>query len=128
MRLLTSATSAREGTTFTREGTTVATAIGETTTTGIIEAAVTLARVASVASSYMSSSIGEISGGHLLLELHRMGQEKTVNVITRYGIYASSYGGNQGIKLRSKTGQQERNSLKIIERLATGSKGVTESF
>jgi hypothetical protein len=128
MRLLTSATSAKGGTTSTRQGATVATAIGETTTTGNIEAAVTLARMASVASSYMSNSIGEISGGHLLLESHLMGQEKTVNVITRNGIDASSYGGNQGIKLKSKTGQQEGNSLKIIEGLATGSKGVTESF
>jgi hypothetical protein len=128
MRMLTSTTLTKEGTTSTREGTTVATAIGETTTTGSIKAAVTLARVARVASSYMNSSIGEISGGHLLLEPHLMGQEKTVNVITRYGIYASSYRGNQGIKLRSKTGQQEGNNLKIIEGLTTGTKGVIESF
>jgi len=112
----------------TREGTTVATAIGETMTSGSIKVAVTLARVASVACSYMSSSIGEIYGGHLLLKSHLMSQEKTVNVITRDGIYANSDVGNQGIKLRSKTGQQEGNSLKIIEGLATSSKGVTESF
>jgi hypothetical protein len=105
MKMLATATSARGRTTSTREGTTIATTIGETTTSGSIEATVTLARVASVACSYMSSSIGKIRGGHLLLESHLMSHEKAVNVITRDGIYASSYRGNQGIELRSKTGQ-----------------------
>ncbi len=105
MKMLATATSARGRTTSTREGTTIATTIGETTTSGSIEAAITLARVASVACSYMSSSIGKSRGSHLLLASHFMSQEKAINVIMRDGIYTSSYRGNQGIELRSKTGQ-----------------------
>jgi hypothetical protein len=128
MKLLATSTSARGGTTSTREGTTVATTIGKSMTTGSIEVAVTLARVARIASSNMGSNIGEIRGGHLLLESHLMSQEKAVNIIMGDGVDVSSERGNQGIKLRAKTNHQERHSLKIIEGLATSSKGVTESF
>jgi hypothetical protein len=128
MKLLATSTLARGGTTSAREGTTVATTIGKSMTTGSIEVAVTLARVARIASSNMGSNIGEIRGGHLLLESHLMSQEKAVNIITGDGVDVSSDRGNQGIKLRAKTSHKERHSLKIIEGLATSSKGVTESF
>jgi hypothetical protein len=90
MKLLATATSARGRTMSTREGTMVAMAIGESTTTGSIEAAVTLARMASIASSDMNSSIGEICGCLLLLKSHLMTQEKAINIIIGDGVYASS--------------------------------------
>jgi len=49
--------------------------------------------------SDMSSGIREIRGGHLLLETHLMGKEQAVDIITGDGIYQSSQGGNQWIKL-----------------------------
>jgi hypothetical protein len=83
-------TTTRRLTTATRKGGTIATTIWETKATDRIEAAITLARIARVSSSDMSSGIGDIYVGQLLLEAHLMGEEQAIDIISGDGINPSS--------------------------------------
>jgi len=69
---------------------TIATTIWETTATDSIEATITLARIARVLGSDMSSGIGDIYVGQLLLETHLMGEEQAIDIISRDGINPGS--------------------------------------
>jgi hypothetical protein len=80
----------RRLTTATRKGGTIATTIWETKATDRIEAAITLARIARVSGSDMSSGIGDIYVGQLLLEAHLMGEEQAIDIISGDGINPSS--------------------------------------
>jgi hypothetical protein len=83
-------TTTRRLTTATRKGGTIATTIWETKATDRIEAAITLARIARVSGSDMSSGIGDIYVGQLLLEAHLMGEEQAIDIISGDGINPSS--------------------------------------